>query len=59
MNDITLRNDIINNLNWLDIDIKGKTFNDIIKELENYKEKDESLAMETILKIKLLAEVMR
>ena len=46
--------DIKNNLEWLNINIKGKTFEDIIKELENYKGKDEGLAIETILKIKLL-----
>lgn len=49
-----LVDDIRNNLDWLNIDIKEKTFNDIIKELESYKGKDESLALETILKIKII-----
>ena len=51
---MNLIDDIRNNLDWLNIDIKGKTFNDIIKELESYKGKDESLALETIFKIHLL-----
>lgn len=59
MNDVSLMNDIKNNLDWLNIDIKGKTFNDILKELEEYEGQDESIAIETILKIKLLEKVMK
>jgi len=52
---MNLFNDIMDNLNFLDIDIKGKSFDDILKELNELKtDKYEGLVIETILKINML-----
>jgi len=52
---MNLFNDIMDNLNFLDIDIKGKSFDDILKKLYELKtDKYEGLVIETILKINML-----
>lgn len=52
-------NEIIENLTFLNIDIKGKTFDDVLKELNELKSnKFEGLIIETILKINRLCKEM-
>ena len=52
---------IKNNLEWLDISIKGKTWGDIVKELKNKinGKASPSIAIETLMLINLLLKLER